>query len=116
MKADCFKLLLIMEKASKRKARLWGDSIVGFGEYHYQYASGHKGIWMLTGFSPRKRKLVIYVMPGFSAYAELMRDLGKYTTGKSCLYINRLDDVNCKLLKQLIVRSVHHMEVNYQCR
>ena len=115
-KEDCLKLLPLMESASRKKARMWGENIVGFGEYRYRYASGHSGNWMLTGFSPRKRNLVIYIMPGFSHYTELLQDLGKYKVGKSCLYVNRLDDLDLKVLKKLVSQSVRRMEKVYPCK
>ena len=105
----CFTVLQIMEQATGAKATMWGDSIVGFGTYRYKYASGREGEWMLTGFSPRKRNLTLYIMSGFDEYDELLGNLGKYKTGKSCLYINKLDDVNLKLLTDLVDQSVRHM-------
>ena len=95
-----------MEKASKQKPKMWGASIVGFGEYHYKYASGREGEWMRIGFSPRKQNLTLYIIDGFEKYDELMAKLGKYKTGKSCLYIKRLADVDEKVLKKLIAESV----------
>jgi hypothetical protein len=84
---------------------MWGSSIVGFGQYHFKYASGREGDWMATGFSPRKGNLTLYIMSGFRN-AELMKKLGKYKTGKSCLYIKKLDDVDKSVLKDLIKSSV----------
>ncbi len=88
---------------------MWGSSIVGFGNYHYKYESGREGDWFLTGFSPRKQNLTLYIMPGFAQYDELMKKLGKHKTGKSCLYIKSLEDINLPTLKQLIQQSVKHM-------
>ena len=105
----CFAIKAIMEEATGAEAKMWGDSIVGFGTYHYKYASGREGDWMLTGFSPRKRNLTLYIMSGFDQYDALLGDLGKYKTGKSCLYINKLGDVNLKVLTDLVQRSVQHM-------
>jgi hypothetical protein len=105
----CAAIKAIMEQASGAEARMWGDSIVGFGTYHYKYASGREGDWMLTGFSPRKRNLTLYIMSGFDEYDELMGRLGKYKTGKSCLYINRLEDVDLEVLRELVEQSVQHM-------
>lgn len=93
---------------------MWGDSIVGYGEYHYRSArSRQRGDWPLTGFSPRKRAMTIYVMPGFGQYGDLMSRLGKYETSVSCLYVNRLDDIDLKVLKKLIRQSVADMRKRY---
>ena len=88
---------------------MWGDSIVGFGNYHYKYKSGREGDWFLTGFSPRKQNLTLYIMAGFSGYDNLLKDLGKYKTGKSCLYINKLEDVNLDVLRELVKQSAEHV-------
>jgi len=88
---------------------MWGDSIVGFGSYHYCYDSGREGDWFLTGFSPRKQALTLYIMSGFKRYETLMRKLGKHKTGKSCLYIKTLADIDLKVLKELIEESVKHV-------
>lgn len=106
----CFTVQEIMEQATGAKAKMWGDSIVGFGSYHYKYASGREGEWMLTGFAPRKRNLTLYIMSGFDEYDQLLAKLGKYSTGKSCLYINRIDDVDLDVLKELVDLSVQHMK------
>jgi hypothetical protein len=83
---------------------------VGFGSYHYKYESGREGDWFLTGFSPRKTNLSIYIMAGFKEYDELLKKLGKYKTGVSCLYVNKLEDVDMKVLKELITKSVQKMK------
>ncbi len=88
---------------------MWGPSIVGFGTYHYKYASGREGDWFLTGFSPRKQNLTLYIMAGFKRYDELLNKLGKYKTGKSCLYIRNLDDVDVDVLRELVKQSVEHV-------
>lgn len=98
-----------MEEITGEPAKMWGDSIVGFGSYHYKYASGQEGDWMLTAFSPRKQNLTLYIMPGFERYENLMKQLGKYKTGKSCLYIKKLEDVDLEVLKELIDLSVKQM-------
>lgn len=100
-RADCLELLKIMESVTGEQAVMWG-SMIGFGFYHYKYDSGHEGDCFLTGFSPRKQNISIYVMPGFDRHPELMANLGKYKTGKSCLYINKLADVDKTLLTKLI--------------
>lgn len=107
---DCIKIIDIMKKATKSEPKMWGTSIVGFGTYHYKYASGHEGEWFLAGFSPRKQNLTLYIMSGFDEYDSLMRKLGKHATGKSCLYIKRLEDVDMKVLKELVTKSVKHMQ------
>jgi len=89
---------------------MWGTSIVGFGSYRYKYASGREGEWPLTGFAPRKRNLTVYITEGFENYDSLLAELGKYKTGKSCLYINKLEDVDIATLRELIRQSVAHLE------
>ena len=93
---------------------MWGSSIVGYGTYHYKYESGREGDFMLTGYSPRKQALTVYILAGFDRFDPLMKKLGKYKTGKSCLYIKRLSDVDEKVLEQLIDASVKHMRDNYE--
>ncbi len=90
--------------------------MVGFGSYHYKYASGREGDWFLTGFSPRKNDLTVYIMNGFSAYPELMAKLGMHRTGKSCLYIKKLEDIDLTILKKLIRSSLIDMRKMYECR
>jgi hypothetical protein len=107
---DCFTVLELMRKVTKSEPRMWGPSIVGFGSYHYRYASGREGDWMLTGFSPRKQNLTLYIMTGFDEAEELMARLGKHTTGKSCLYIKHLDDVHLPTLEKLIRGSVRRLK------
>ena len=107
---DSFQVLEMMKKITKEEPVMWGPSIVGFGKYHYKYASGREGDWFLTGFSPRKQNLTIYIMSGFKRYNELMKKLGKHKTGSSCLYINKLEDIDMKVLKELITESVKYMK------
>jgi hypothetical protein len=106
---DCRTLLKLMREATGAKPVMWGPTIIGFGQYHYRYASGHEGDCFLAGFSPRKQALSVYIMAGFDGFPELMRKLGKYKTGKSCLYVKSLDDVDLPTLKALIVQSVRQM-------
>ena len=101
-RADCFEIVKIVEKITGEKPTMWGPSIVGFGSYHYKYASGREGDWPMTGFSPRKKDLTLYIMMGFEKHADLMEKLGKHSTSKSCLYIKRLSDVHIPTLKKLI--------------
>ena len=110
VREDCYKILDIMQKATKAEPKMWGKTIVGFGSYHYKYASGREGDWMLTGFSPRKQNLTLYIMPGFEEYGDLLEKLGKHTTGVSCLYIKKLEDVDNKVLKELVTKSVKKMK------
>jgi len=109
---DAFEVLKLMKEVTGEKPKMWGSSIVGFGTYRYKYASGQEGDWMITGFSPRKTSLTLYIMPGFGRYEELMQKLGKYKTGKSCLYINKLTDVDLDILKTLVKESVDYMNKN----
>ena len=92
---------------------MWGPSIVGFGTYRYQYASGQRGEWPVVGFSPRKRNLTLYIMSGFDRYDDLLSKLGKYKTGKSCLYINKLADVDQEILRELVRQSVDHVRATH---
>lgn len=108
-KADSLAIQEMMAQVTKAEPEMWGTSIVGFGRYRYKYARGREGEWFLTGFSPRKQNLTLYIMSGFAEYDSLLKKLGKYTTGKSCLYIKRLDDVHVPTLKRLIQKSVKHM-------
>ena len=113
-RADCRKVAAMMRRATGKRAKMWGTSMVGFGTYHYKYDSGREGDFMLTGFSPRKQALSVYIMAGFSRYDALMKKLGKYKTGKSCLYIKRLADVDERVLERLIGESVKYMRANYE--
>ncbi|MCL4274475.1 MAG: DUF1801 domain-containing protein [Anaerolineales bacterium] len=107
---DCFEIAKIMKQATRSEPKMWGTSIVGFGSYHYKGASGREGDWMLTGFSPRKQNLTLYIMAGFDRYEALLKKLGKFSTGKSCLYIKKLADVDKKVLKELVTESVKVMK------
>ena len=108
---DSLTVAKLMEEITGEKPVLWGTSIVGFGTYRYKGASGREGDWMLTGFSPRKQNLTLYLMGGFAQHTELMEKLGKYTTSSgSCLYIKRLDDIHLPTLKKLVRESVKHMK------
>ncbi len=106
---DCAQLMDWMTAATGAPACMWGGSIIGFGRYRYQYDSGRSGEWMLIGFAPRKKQLSIYIMPGFERYEVLMSQLGKHRTGKSCLYIKSLAEVDQTILKTLIEESVKAM-------
>jgi hypothetical protein len=108
-RGDAFSLLGLMREATGAAPEMWGDSIVGFGRYHYRYESGREGEWFLTGFSPRSQNLTIYIMPGFERYRDLLKKLGKHRTGKSCLYLNSLSEVDLPTLKKLIRQSARVM-------
>src|SRR5512139_3729972 len=105
---DALTLVDIMRKATKAEPVMWGSSIVGFGTYRYKYASGREGEWPLTGLSPRKQNLTLYITSGFELYDELLKSLGKYRTGKACLYVKQLADVDLPTLRELIKQSVQH--------
>jgi hypothetical protein len=110
---DCQAVLEIMQEATGERPRIWGSGMVGFGSYHYKYASGREGDWFLTGFAPRKNDLTLYIMPGFDRFEALMKKLGKHKTGKSCLYIKRLSDIDPAVLKELVADSVAYMRQQY---
>ncbi len=109
-RADCIDILRLMKQVTKEEPKMWGASIVGFGSYHYKSASGREGDWMLTGFSPRKQNLTLYLMSGFDAHADLLKKLGKHKTSVGCLYIKKLEDVDKKVLKELVVETVKTMK------
>lgn len=106
---DCFTIMALMQRITKAEPKMWGTSIVGFGTYHYKSESGREGDWFLTGFSPRKQNLTLYIMAGFAQHEALMQKLGKYKTGKSCLYIKGLADISLPMLKKLLQESVKYM-------
>ncbi len=107
---DCFTMMQLMQEVTGEEPKMWGPSIVGFGSYHYKYASGREGDMPLTGFSPRKQNFTIYITSGFEQYDDLMQKLGKHTTGSSCLYIKRLSDIDLGVLRELVEKSVAHMK------
>jgi hypothetical protein len=112
---DAVALLALMQRITQQEPQLWGGTMVGFGRYHYTYASGRSGTWFITGFAPRKRETTVYIMPGFEPYAALLEQLGKHRLGKSCLYIKRLSDVDRQVLETLISQSVTDMAARYPC-
>ena len=112
-RADCKVIAKMMREATGKRAKMWGKTIVGFDKYNYKYESGHSGSAAITGFSPRAQSISVYIMPGFTEFAPLMKKLGKYKTGKSCLYIKRLEDVDQKVLSRLIKASVKEMQRRY---
>ena len=111
---DSFAILEMMKAVTKAEPKMWGASIIGFGSYRYKYASGREGDWFLAGFSPRKQNLTIYMMSCFAKQEELLAKLGKYKTGKSCLYIKKLADIDENVLKEMIIHSIETMSKRYQ--
>ena len=112
-RADCKRIGKMMRSATGKRAAMWGTSIVGYGSYNYTYASGRSGTFMETGYSPRAQNIAIYIMPGFKPFAAELKRLGKHKTGKSCLYIKRLDDVDEDVLADIIRKSVLEMRRRY---
>ncbi|SDN45843.1 protein of unknown function (DU1801) [Psychrobacillus sp. OK028] len=110
---DAHKLLEIFEQTSGYQAKMWGPSIIGFGSYHYKYASGHEGDAPLVGFSPRKAKISLYFATGDTTREETLKRFGKYTTGKSCVYINKVDDIDVDVLKEMITQSIAFLQELY---
>jgi nucleoid DNA-binding protein len=112
-KKDCIQLDKIISKITGEKAKMWGTSIVGYGTYHYKYASGREGDFMRSGFSPRKQNLTIYIIDGFEDYRENLKELGKHKSSKSCLYINKLADIDLLVLKRILKKSIATMKKKY---
>lgn len=110
---DAKSLVTLFEKLTGEKAVMWGPSIIGFGQYHYKYDSGREGDFLITGFSPRKTALTLYIMAGFSIYEEQLQKLGKFKTGKSCLYIKKLADIDQEVLSEMILDSVKFIKERY---
>jgi len=112
-KEDAKKVLSMLKDITGSPAKMWGNSLIGFGNYHYKYESGREGDFFKAGLSPRKTALTIYIMAGFERFEELMAKLGKYKTGKSCLYIKKLEDVDEEVLKELMQASYDYMTNKY---
>lgn len=112
-RADAKALVKLMRSATGEKPKMWGPSIIGFGSYHYKYESGREGDMPVAGFSPRKAATVLYVTRDFSGSEELLAKLGKHTTGKSCLYVKKLAEVDQKVLESLVVKSVAAMRARH---
>jgi hypothetical protein len=110
---DCATLIKLMKKVTGSAPKMWGPGIIGFGQYHYRYESGHEGYSCLAGFSPRKANLVVYVMPGSGKHEKLLTKLGKFKATKGCLYIKKLDDVNVTVLEELVKNSVAEVRKKY---
>lgn len=112
-KKDSFELIKLMEEVSGFKAKMWGPTIVGFGMYHYKYESGHEGDAPMIGFSPRKAAISLYVYTGLQEHEHLLSKLGKFTMGKACIYVKKLDDIDQKQLKIIIKTSIAYLEKKY---
>ncbi len=112
-RADAEQLLAMMRRVTGCEPKMWGPSIVGFGRYEYTYESGREGEFMITGFSPRKANLVLYILPGYDDLGDSLAELGKHKVGKSCLYVNKLADVDLEVLEQIVADGVAHMRANY---
>ncbi len=112
-RGDSFHLLKMMEEITGEPAKMWGDAIVGFGSYHYVYASGREGDWMLCGFSPRKASISLYLMAGFDEFGDELSVLGKHKSSKGCLYVKRLSDIDEKVLRRMIKKSNKIMKKRY---
>jgi hypothetical protein len=112
-RADAFEILRLMKSVTRKPPRMWGPSIVGFGQYHYKYASGHEGDMCIIGFSPRAQAFTLYMYAGVGPHEALLDKLGKHSSGKGCLYIKRLTDVDTRVLRQLISASYRHMRETY---
>jgi hypothetical protein len=110
---DAYKLLDIFSETSGFEAKMWGPSIIGFGSYHYKYDSGHEGDAPLVGFSPRKAKISLYFATGDKKREELLKDFGKYTSGKACVYINKVADIDVDVLRKLIQQSIEFLKKMY---
>jgi len=115
IREDSRQLLVLMQQITGHEARMWGGSMVGFGNYHYRYESGREGDFFLTGFAPRKSALSVYIMPGFERFRSQLGKLGPHKTGKSCLYLKNLDSIDRDVLAEIIRDSVAYMRANYDC-
>jgi hypothetical protein len=112
---DAMEILSMMKKITGEKPKMWGSSIIGFGNYIYESPkTGRSGEWFMTGFSPRKQNMTIYIMPGFAAYGDLLKKLGKHKTGGGCLYFNTLADIDTGILKELVSHAFKYMKQKYK--
>lgn len=113
---DSREMIEVMKEITGSEPKLWGSGLIGFGQYHYKYESGREGDFFITGFSPRKTALTVYIVPGFDGYGEQMKKLGPHKTGKSCLYLKNLDVIDRDVLKEVIKDSVEVMKSRYECK
>ncbi len=111
---ECYAILDMMKRVTKTEPKIWGTGLVGFGNYHYKYASGHEGDCFVTGFASRKGALTLYLTAGLERFPKLLAKLGKHKAGKGCLYIKKLDDVNLSVLEDLVEQSVEHTRATYK--
>lgn len=112
-RADAQALDALFRQTTGFQPRMWGDSILGYGQYHYRYATGREGDFLATGFSPRKANLSIYIMPGYANFGDLMARLGKHKTGRSCLYVNKLADIDTEVLQELIRAGLRDLATHW---
>ena len=112
---DSWEMIEVMQRITGSEPKMWGSSLIGFGSYHYKYASGREGDFFITGFSPRKSAFTVYIMPGFERYEEQLEKLGPFKTGKSCLYLKNLDAIDRQVLEEIIRDSVAVMRERYEC-
>jgi hypothetical protein len=110
---DCEEVVELMRRVTGKEPRIWGTGMIGFGQYHYKYASGTEGDWPLAGFASRKDSLTLYIMAGVERFPALLQKLGKHKVGKGCLYLKRLSDVDQGVLEQLVRSSVEHVKKQY---
>lgn len=113
-RADAIELLRIFNQVTGLKPKMWGGSMIGYGRYRYRYESGREGEYFMTGFSPRKANCTIYIMPGYQDLSSMLERLGKHKTGKSCLYINKLSDIDCDVLVEIIEFGLGYMRSHYE--
>lgn len=114
-KQDSYALLQLMQEVSGHKPKMWGPSIIGFGSYHYKYKTGHEGDAPLIGFSPRKSAISLYVFMGMDEHLHLLEGLGKFTMGKACIYVKKLEDIDVGHLKKLMNETIQFLKTNYTC-
>ncbi len=114
-KADSHKLIELMREWSGFQPKMWGSTIIGFGNYHYKYTSGHEGDAPLLGFSPRKTQFSLYIYSKTDKSDELLKDFGKFKMGKSCIYIKKLDDIDISILKKLCIETIKYLNEHHEC-
>ena len=114
-KADSFQLVELMQKWSDSEPKMWGPTIIGFGNYHYKYASGHEGDAPVLGFSPRKAAFSLYVYSDTEKSKRVLADLGKFKMGKACIYVKKLSDINITALEELCLESIKYINEHHEC-
>lgn len=113
-RTECYELVGLMKRVTSTDPKIWGNGLIGFGNYHYRYASGHEGDCFVAGFAPRKTALTLYITAGVERFPKLLAKLGKHKAGKGCLYIKKLDDVNLEVLEDLLSKSVEWTRTTYK--